>query len=106
VNEPFDDDDGWPDPQVLAAWRVPSLPDDFADRVLAHASVAHARVLPQGERRRSSAPVVAAIAAALAVAAVLVLVFATRIERVFANEGSRPSNMRGSSSYGSRFTST
>src|SRR5262249_15952432 len=31
---------------------------------------------------------------------------ATRIERVLAKDGRRPSNMRGSSSYGSRFTST
>lgn len=83
MNEPFDDD-GWPDPQLLAAWRVPSLADDFTDRVLAHASIASVRVLPENRRRerRSLAPIVAAITTALAVAAVLVLVFSPRTERI------------------------
>jgi hypothetical protein len=80
VNEPFDhDDDGWPDPHVLAAWRVPTLPDEFADRVLAQAQFSP-RVQPRA-RMRSHAPWIAGIAAALAMAAVLLLVFAVRSDR-------------------------
>jgi hypothetical protein len=81
VNEPFDEDDGWPDPKMLAAWRVPSLPDDFADRVLANAAFADTHARPHRDRDRPLAPLVAAIAGALAVAAALVLVLATRPER-------------------------
>lgn len=84
VNEPFDhDDDGWPDPHVLAAWRVPTLPDEFADRVIAQARIVTPLEAPR--RRVSSsayAPIIAGIAAAIAMAAVLVLVFAVRSERL------------------------
>lgn len=80
VNEPFDhDDDEW-HPEMLAAWRVPTLPEDFTDGVLARARVSGADARAR-ERGRMRAPVVAAVAAALAVAAVLVLVLAIRGER-------------------------
>jgi hypothetical protein len=83
VNEPFDhDDDGWPDPHVLAAWRVPTLPDEFADRVLAQAQFTPRLETAARVRARSHAPWIAGIAAALAMAAVLLLVFAVRSDRL------------------------
>ncbi len=83
VNEPFDpDDDGWPDPHVLAAWRVPTLPDEFADRVIAQARFAQPLDGSPRVRSRSRASLVAAISAVVAMAAVLVLVFAVRREQL------------------------
>lgn len=74
----FDPDDAWPGPQLLAAWTVPTLPTEFADRVLfgMHAQ----RSIPVAPRVRSRVPstVAATIAVALAMAALVVLVLAPR----------------------------
>jgi len=75
VNDPFDHDDAWPGPQLLASWTVPTLPSEFADRVLFDwHGPRGVPSTPARERRRMPGTIaIATIAAAIAMAAIVVL---------------------------------